>query len=71
MSSKFRHDSSKRKYTDRTFIRRFLIFGLILLLLVAGAATLLAFYILIKDLVGDAVEIGYMKNLTIRSKTLA
>ena len=71
MSSKFRHDSSKRKYTDRTFIRRFLGCGLIFLLLVAGAATLLAFYLMIQDLVGDSIEIGYMKNLTIRSKTLA
>ena len=45
--------------------------GLIFLLLVACITTLFAFYILIKNLVEDSVEIGYMKNLTIRSRTLA
>ena len=48
MSSKFRKESDKRNYTVRTFLRRFLSFGLICLLLIACVATLVAFYIMIQ-----------------------
>ena len=70
MSSKFRKDSHKRKYTVRTFLRRCLGFGLICLLLVFMLSSLLAFYLFIHYEVRQAVEISYMKNLQIRSSNI-
>lgn len=70
MSSKFRQDALKRNYTVRTFLRRILGTGLVTLLLIACIATLIAFYILIEYQVQQSIEIGYMKNLNLRTKTL-
>ena len=67
MSNKFRHDGVKRNYSVRTFLRRFLGCGLVTLLIIACVATLFAFYIMIVYQVEQSVEIGYMKNLSIRS----
>jgi uncharacterized membrane protein len=61
----------RRNYTVRTFLRHILGFGLICLLLIACIATLIAFYIMIDYQVVQGIEIGYMKNLLIRSQTLA
>ena len=71
MSSKFRHDSGRRKYIVRTFLRRFLGCGLTSFLLFSCITTLVAFYIMIQYQVEQSIEIGYMKNLTLRSQTLA
>ena len=71
MSSKFRQDSGRRQYTVRTFLRRILGCGLTCLLLIACVSTLVAFYIMIQYQVEQSIEIGYMKNLTLRSQTLA
>ena len=71
MSSKFRQDAQKRNYTVRTWLRRWISCGLISLLLIAFGATLLAFYIMINYQVQQAIEIGYMKNLNLRTRTLA
>ena len=70
MSSKFRKDSHKRKYTVRTFLRRCLGFGLICLLFVFMLSSILAFYLFIDYEISQAVEISYMKNLQIRSSSL-
>jgi len=70
MSSKFRQDALKRNYTVRTFLRRILGCGLVSLLLIACIATLLAFYVMIEYQVQQSIEIGYMKNLNIRTRTL-
>ena len=71
MSSKFRHDSTRRNYTVRTFLRRCLGLGMIFLLLLFCGSTLGAFYYLIWYEVKQSIEIGFMKNLTMRSETLA
>ena len=73
MSSKFRQDALKRNYTVRTFLRRILGCGLVCLLLIACIATLAAFYIIIDYQVYQkiqAIEIGHMKNLNLRTRTL-
>ena len=70
MSSKFRQDALKRNYTVRTFLRRILGCGLVFLLLITCIATLLAFYIMIDYQVVQSIEIGYMKNLNLRTRTL-
>ena len=70
MSSKFRQDALKRNYTVRTFLRRILGCGLVCLLMVTCIATLLAFYIMIDYQVVQSIEIGYMKNLNLRTRTL-
>jgi len=46
-------------------------FGLICLLLITTIGTLVAFYILLQYQVEQAIEVGYMKNLNIRSTTMA
>ena len=71
MSSKFRRDGLTRQYTERTFIRRVLSIGLVSLLIITCVATLVAFYIMINYQVVQSIEIGYVKNYSIRSKTLA
>ena len=71
MTVKFRHDALKRNYTVRTFLRRILGCGLLALLLIACIATLVAFYIMINYQVQQAIEIGYMKNFNLRTRTLA
>lgn len=71
MSSKFRHDSVKRSYAVRTFLRRILSCCLVSLLLLTCLATLAAFFIMIRYQIEQSIEMGYMKNNIIRSNTLA
>ena len=47
MSSKFRADSVRRNYKERTFLRRKLTCGLVCLLVIACIATLVAFNLMI------------------------
>ena len=71
MSSKFRHESAKRKYTVQTFLNRFMSIGLVSLLIITMIATLVAFNILINEEVEQAITLGYMKNLAIPAATMA
>ena len=71
MSKKFRDDSVRRKYSVRTFLRRILSCGLTSLLVVACLTSLYVFYILMDYQVGQSIELGYMKNVYIRSTTMA
>ena len=71
MSSKFRQDSFKRNYTVRNFLRHFLGCGLVSLILIACISTLIAFYVMIDYQVTQAIELGYIKNIEIKSQTLA
>ena len=70
MGSKFRKDNKRRNYTVRTFLSRCLGFGLVFLLLVFCGATALAFWLFIRYEVEQSIEIGFMKNLSIRTETL-
>ena len=70
-SSKFRHDSEKRNYKVRTFLRRCLTFGLVLLILLLSFSTLVAFFLLSQYEVRQSIQVTSMMNLTLRSKTLA
>ena len=71
MSSKFRRDGVKRNFKVRTFLRRTISLILVSLLMIACVATLVAFYIMIEYQVVQAIELGYIKNLSILSKTMA
>ena len=70
-SSKFRHDSEKRNYKVRTFLRRCLTSGLIVLILLLSFSTLIAFFLLSQYEVRQSIQVTSMMNLTLRSKTLA
>ena len=71
MSKKFRADSVRRKYSVRTFLRRILSCGLTSLLVLACVTCLLVFKLMIDYQVSQSIELGYMKNIYIRSTTMA
>ena len=71
MTSKFRQESFKRRYTVRNFLKRFLIAAFLVLLIMSLLAAMMGFYKLIQDNIRDALEVSFYKNLHIRSKTIS